>query len=103
MRRCPHGGGSSTTQPIRVPLGLCTGLGPWQGRSFLPRAPNALMVLRVAWVCRAASLPSSADCNVIRKKKGENGLFLLKSFASSKAEGKQIRNNHRTENKYLVV
>jgi len=59
----------------------------------------AVVVIRAAWVRQAASLPSFANCDVIRKEKGENGLFLSKSFASFRAEDKQIGNDHGNQNK----
>lgn len=62
--------------------------------AFNTEQAYTFMVIRAVWICHAANLSSFANCNVIRKEKGENGLFLSKSFASFKAEDKQTQNNH---------
>lgn len=61
---------------------------------------GAFMVIRAAWICHAANLPSFANCNVIRKAMVEKGLFLSKPFASFKVKEKQTPINHRNQNKH---
>lgn len=63
---------------------------------------SASVVIRAVWSCQAASLPSSAKCDVIRKEKGVNGLFLPKSLCFLQGR-RQTRNNHRDQNRHPVA